>query len=242
MTIEDIGSKRSVLAAISAWEHIGGEAFRKRYGSTGAKRYFLVWKGIHYDLKLIMTAAHRIAYPAKSFSSGDFHTNNAVVVAKRLGFQVFVLPMGASAELNKVADKEKFDPNSPSEGRRKILASIVQRQGQSKFRKSVISAYEGKCALSGSHVLEALDAAHISPYDGPRTNHVTNGILLRADLHTLFDLHLLAIDPKTKKVSVNSILRGTEYWRFRGRRIRLPSIHSYHPSEKALDAHKQCTV
>ena len=44
--------------------------------------------------------------------------------------------------------------------------------------------------MTGCDVVQALDAAHISPYLGDQSNHVTNGVLLRADIHTLFDLQL----------------------------------------------------
>ena len=227
MSLEHIRTKQPILTAVSEWERRGNAAFRKRYPSGGAKRFFLIVAGKRYDLKLIMTAAHRIAYPDEPFLSVDFHTYKAVGVAERLGFKVFVLPKDPTEEISKVATKEKFDPNSPSEGRKKILAAIVQRQGQPQFRKRVLSAYGSKCALSGCSVAEALDAAHISPYDGPSTNHVTNGMLLRADLHTLYDIHFMAIDAKTLRVSVDPSLRGTEYWRFNGKRIRIPQIPSY---------------
>ena len=60
-----------------------------------------------------------------------------------------------------------------------------------KFRDALIGAYAGRCAITGCSVLDILEAAHITPYLGPDTNHVTNGLLLRADLHTLFDTCLL---------------------------------------------------
>ncbi|WP_169719739.1 HNH endonuclease, partial [Novosphingobium acidiphilum] len=56
-----------------------------------------------------------------------------------------------------------------------------------------MKAYDGKCAVTSCAIEPLLEAAHIHPYLGPKTNHVTNGMLLRADIHTLFDLGLLAI-------------------------------------------------
>lgn len=56
--------------------------------------------------------------------------------------------------------------------------------------------------MSGSTVVETLEAAHIVPYQGPGTNHSLNGLLLRADLHTLFDLGLLAIAAETLTILV----------------------------------------
>lgn len=45
-----------------------------------------------------------------------------------------------------------------------------------------------------------MEAAHIRPYRGKKDNHPSNGLLLRADIHTLFDLNLVAIDPETLKI------------------------------------------
>jgi putative restriction endonuclease len=68
------------------------------------------------------------------------------------------------------------------------LRCIAARRGQAAFRAALIDAYGGRCSITGCDAVEALEAAHISPYKGDHTNDVTNGLLLRADLHTLFDL------------------------------------------------------
>jgi hypothetical protein len=49
--------------------------------------------------------------------------------------------------------------------------------------------------VTGSQVVDLLEAAHIKPYRGEKDNNLTNGLLLRADIHTLYDLDLLGIDP-----------------------------------------------
>ena len=67
---------------------------------------------------------------------------------------------------------------------------ITVRRGQKKFRKALFAAYRNRCAVTGSSVYFVLEAAHIDRYFGDHSNHVTNGLLLRADLHTLFDLQL----------------------------------------------------
>ena len=70
---------------------------------------------------------------------------------------------------------------------------VEYRTKQTEFRKKMISRYEGKCAISGCSDLAALEAAHIGPKGGWRTNHEA-GILLRADLHRLFDAGKLVLD------------------------------------------------
>lgn len=132
-----------------------------------------------------------------------------------------------------------FDPESVEDGRKKILAEVRRRQGQRKFRLDLISAYGGRCAISGCPVVELLEAAHIRPYLGNETNHVQNGLLLRADLHTLFDLGLLALE-LDGRISVSSKLKETDYWKFKGEDYLQPSNPSKRPSPKAIKWHREC--
>ncbi len=50
-----------------------------------------------------------------------------------------------------------------------------------------MDAYGGRCAVTNCDIEDVLEAAHISPYNGPSTDQVYNGLLLRTDIHTLFD-------------------------------------------------------
>jgi predicted restriction endonuclease len=79
-----------------------------------------------------------------------------------------------------------------------------------------------------------LEAAHITPYKGARTSVVENGLLLRGDIHTLYDLYLIAIDPETLTIRVSERLRNTEYLEFEGRPLGLRDIN---PSSRALSVH-----
>lgn len=114
-----------------------------------------------------------------------------------------------------------FDPSE--DARRRITAAIVQREGQPEFRKALLAAYDGTCAISGCKVEALLEAAHIIPYRGTQTNLVGNGLLLRADLHKLFDLHLLCIDSKTRKIRLSEGLADSEYARYDGIPLREPA-------------------
>ena len=131
-----------------------------------------------------------------------------------------------------------FDPTNPEDARKRLMAAIVRRQGQPTFRRGLLRAYCGQCAISGCQIVEVLEAAHIVPYRGAHTNDVRNGLLLRADLHTLFDLGLIAIDAKSKTVIVALPLRVTDYGLFHGKAIRLPAANADHPSAEALDLHR----
>jgi putative restriction endonuclease len=72
---------------------------------------------------------------------------------------------------------------------------IQPRLGQGGFRYAVTERYERRCAMTGERSLPALEAAHIKPYgkDGP--HRVSNGLLLRADLHRLFDAGYMTVTP-----------------------------------------------
>lgn len=132
------------------------------------------------------------------------------------------------------ADEAPFDSSSVVDARQKILRSIAQRRGQRAFRDALINAYGGRCAITGCDVLDVLEAAHIFPYLGPDTNKVDNGLLLRADLHTLFDCSLVGIDPTTLTVVVSEKLRASEYGVLHGRALRPPRQPAQAPSADAL--------
>ena len=137
------------------------------------------------------------------------------------------------------ADTTQYDPESVSDGRSRAIRTITQRRGQKAFRDSLLAVYGRKCAITGCNVADVLEAAHITPYLGPDTNHVANGILLRADLHTLLDCRLLAIDPATNKVMLAPAIREVaDYRELHGQRLRQASPISAGPSPKALEQAK----
>jgi predicted restriction endonuclease len=116
---------------------------------------------------------------------------------------------------------------------------VVQRQGQPEFRNRLIEAYGGRCAITGCDAIDALEAAHISPYLGPKTNHVSNGLLLRADIHTLFDRGLLGIDEQNLTVVLHPSLKATTYREYAGKAIHLPTRSDQQPSKDAVRHHRQ---
>ena len=134
--------------------------------------------------------------------------------------------------------KGEFEIADVDHGRLKALRNITRRRGQPAFRSSLLKLYGQRCVVSGTSVEEVLEAAHIRPYDGPSTNQPQNGLLLRADLHTLFDLGLFAIDPRTRTVVFSRRLKGTTYDReFSGKRVRGPIEKRFEPSAQALSDH-----
>ncbi|OGS61684.1 HNH endonuclease [Flavobacterium sp.] len=123
-----------------------------------------------------------------------------------------IYPEADDADNNLLSDVFSGDyvPNDEDE-RSKIYRSIVQRRGQKKFRDEVRELYGDKCVITGCEILDILEAAHINPYKGEKDNHASNGLLLRADIHTLFDLDLIGIEPNELKVHLNEIIKKDGY-------------------------------
>jgi hypothetical protein len=95
------------------------------------------------------------------------------------------------------------------------LKAIKTRRGQPVFRKSLLIAFSSKCCISHCAIESVLEAAHIIPHVEESNYKVTNGLLLRADLHTLFDLNLLGIDRECI-VHISDSLRSSEYAEYEG--------------------------
>ncbi|MEH2420094.1 MAG: HNH endonuclease [Nostoc sp.] len=136
--------------------------------------------------------------------------------------------------IEKLNKENFFTCTSDTEARQKIAVSIVRRLGQSQFRQSLLKAYSCKCAITNFDAEAALEAAHIIPYIETENNNPSNGLLLRADLHTLFDLNLIAINPKTMMVHISPILKITEYRIFEGIKLRVPEEKICHPKQEYL--------
>lgn len=106
-------------------------------------------------------------------------------------------------------------------------ALITPRLGQGAFRVAVTEAYGRQCAVTDGRVLPALDAAHIKPFSEGGLHTNSNGILLRKDIHSVFDAGYATVDEnyrflvskKVKEVFNN----GEEYLRLDGKPLRRPS-------------------
>lgn len=123
----------------------------------------------------------------------------------------------------------------PEEPANRVSRSVRERPGQAKFRRELKLYYGNRCCISGCTVTEVLEGAHIDPYQNPASDHVQNGLLLRADLHTLFDRHLIAIHPDTLEVHVSKRLRDPAgYAAWHGVTLRVPDEPTHRPDLGAL--------
>ena len=126
------------------------------------------------------------------------------------------------------------------DARERIEVMQAQRQGQGTFRLRLLRAYEGQCAVTGEHAVPVLEAAHIQPYLGPASNHPQNGLVLRSDLHRLYDGGYVTVTPDLR-LEVSAPLReefenGKLYYEMAGRQIHVPGDARLAPSAKALES------
>ncbi|MCG3204341.1 MAG: hypothetical protein KCHDKBKB_01056 [Elusimicrobia bacterium] len=115
--------------------------------------------------------------------------------------------------------------------------SIKERPGQAIFRRRLRSAYGNRCCITGCDVPVCLDGAHIDQHENSSHDHPKNGLLLRKDLHALFDAGLLAIEPTGLVIHFKTEVRSfSEYNALHGRKLRGPEkrFSAYTPSPDAL--------
>lgn len=121
---------------------------------------------------------------------------------------------------------------------------VTPRLGQGAFRILVTDAYNRRCAVTGERTLPALDASHIKPYAESGPHQVRNGLLLRADIHRLFDYGYMTLT-KDLHVEVSRRIKeefdnGREYYHFHGQKlIELPSSEIDHPSPDYITWHNE---
>jgi len=147
-----------------------------------------------------------------------------------------VLLEGGYAEMNEGVPDLQTSTGGYILGRRdtreEVMRTIRARRGQQRFRENLRRRYGDACMISGCGLMDVVEAAHILPFRGTDDNHPENGLLLRADLHTLFDLDLLGIEPDQLRVHLHPHVAATGYRQFGGARLHHPS--SVRPSRDAL--------
>lgn len=239
-------TREAVLFAIKECDQLGHDKFRAKYGFGRARDYFLIYRGKRYDSKAIAGVSHKFVNPSSGSLKKETFSGGLTTVRKKLvelGFEVTIAGKRFNTMNAQVAEAEdtlvesgQFDPANASDAREKTIGNIVRRRGQPRFRRKLLKAYGGKCAVTQCDCIEVLEAAHIKPYLGEHSNSVTNGVLLRGDIHTLFDLHLVSMDA-SGKIKVSKFLRKTSYWALNGTQFHEPVNANHRPHSKALAWH-----
>jgi putative restriction endonuclease len=115
------------------------------------------------------------------------------------------------------------------------------RLGQRSFQAVVLDAYHRRCAISGTHIPPVLQAAHIRPVSEGGEHRLDNGLLLRSDIHTMFDRGYVGVDPGYRLV-VSPRLRqefgnGDQFYAQAGQVIDLPARRNDRPDREYLEWH-----
>jgi predicted restriction endonuclease len=132
-------------------------------------------------------------------------------------------------------------PKNHAEARERTAASIAGRRGQQEFRQKLLCLYK-RCLITGCEAEEVLEAAHIQAYCEVGTFEVSNGLLLRADIHTLFDLGFITIDVADMTVITAEALKHTVHAEFDGKKLHFPNGSESVPDRKALHDHHQSAM
>ena len=169
---------------------------------------------------------------------------NNIVVGK-----TYDLEQGYGKELIQQLDywyrnvDERSIASNLSEERKRYgnIMMIQPRLGQNAFRLKVLDTYQRCCAMSGEKVVPVLEAAHIRPYSQKGEHNVNNGVLLRSDLHKLFDEGYLTIT-KDKHIEISGKIKeefknGREYYALHGNLIKEPGNSHQQLSVENLSWH-----
>lgn len=149
--------------------------------------------------------------------------------------------LGAALFQAREGAEQEAEAQDGEDRRAKELRAIFVRRGQRAFRRRLLKAYGKTCAVTGCKITELLEAAHISPYRGDHTNKVSNGLLLRADIHTLFDLGLLWID-EAFTVQFAKSARRPPYDMLQGIQLAMPGAAADKPSATSLGDHARISA
>lgn len=165
--------------------------------------------------------------------------------------KTYDLDVGTGRDLS-AALEERLARRAPVSVQRNVAEGIVgrmfsdpvlarRRLGQGAFRVLVTDTYERQCAVTREHTLPVLEAAHIRPVTQAGEHRVSNGLLLRSDVHRLFDLGYVTITPDLKfRVSKRldeDWRNGKVYYAFDGQPIYTPSDASRRPDTQMLEWH-----
>ncbi|VVE40947.1 Endonuclease NucS [Pandoraea communis] len=185
-------------------------------------------KGVRYEKYI--PSRHGI-WDVKPSPSGDWAAIQVIALTSELDRAMLDARQQVSFDFAPPID-------SDHDGRVWVLRSVALREGQSDFRAALLSAYGKKCAVTGCPVVEILEAAHIRPYRGDYTHRVDNGLLLRADIHTLFDKGMIWIDDQ-HTVQIDERLTGSDYANLQGRKLHMPENSAEHPHPDHLAEHRR---
>lgn len=153
-------------------------------------------------------------------------------------------PLPDDSAIDRMEEPDSF-LLSEENARELVMRQIRERRGRESFRRMLCDRFQNRCVVTGCSALAVLEAAHIMPYRCVGDNDCQNGLLLRADIHTLFDLDLLSIEPRSWIVRIHPRIED-QYGEYAGKRLIMPigiapSIkaieHRYNQFQKCMISH-----
>ena len=113
--------------------------------------------------------------------------------------------------------------------------------GDGAFRVLVTDTYERRCAVTREKALPVLDEAHIRPVADGGPHSVSNRLLLRSDVHTLYDRGYVTMEPDLRfRVSrrlKEDFDNGEHYNQLDGSTIWVPRGADERPRRELLEWH-----
>ena len=216
-----------MIAVINEFEKRGPKGFLSLYRYRESTKYDLIHNGHCYPPKAIYNVALKRANGEDDKSgiavglSGGRPVNEPL---RLLDFEV----------IDK--DKQEIGLDVPDAAVDDYAErSIGRRRGQAKFRSILFGQYEHSCAITSCNVASLLDACHVKPYSDFADYNPSNGILLRTDIHTLFDLDLIKIHPKTGRIYVSKSIKDDFYQGLNGSLVRKPTNKTAQINKKYLE-------
>ena len=157
-------------------------------------------------------------------------TKSQRILSSFVSDELSVLDKARLRELQRLAVED-------GDERIKRLMHTAKREQQKRFRQEVYAAYDGKCAACGTEIYDILQAAHIDDFRGRKSQIVQNGVLLRVDIHMLYDANLLGIEPGSHRIVLAGSADLAPYEYLSDAQLRVPRERRLWPDDELLEIH-----
>lgn len=237
----------SILPIALAWETFGKENGTKDFNEfyTKIMKYKNGKPEEHNPVIGCIVLSNVFYFDQEDWIAAPEDWSKAIVSGKTYDAQS-VIGFNIYSQVRERLSMQSFRNTAPSYVVENRYTDVLTRQrlGQGAFRVLVTDAYKRRCAISGEKTLPVLQAAHIRPYSEEGPHLVQNGLLLRSDMHTLFDNGYITVD-EDYRINVSKSLHedygnGKDYYKFHGKELLiLPDNKEERPSKDFLLWHNE---
>ena len=202
--------------------HKGGDGFIDAVEPAGP----LQTRYVQIEDRLVSAVMPQLQHKSEAKVGTKSMINGTVILSPKEGI--------SASELD-----PDFDLDDPPDERRIQQSEQVIREGAEAFKRQMMVAWSERCAVTGTSVPAVLDAAHIYRYYGLASNVPCNGILLRTDIHRLFDRHLVGFryDNGDLRIVVAASLGSSEYGYLDRKPVALPNDDRLRPDPRLIAHH-----